>query len=75
MQKNEIDELTLNKTITVKIGKEELVISHLELQIAFKEAVLKSPKDIEDARHIRNVAKGHLDEGLIEQYKRMLHDF
>lgn len=73
--KNEIDELTLNKTITAKIGKEELVISHLELQIAFKEAVLKSPKDIEDARHIRNVAKGHLNEGLIEQYKKVLHEF
>lgn len=73
--KNEIDELTLNKTITAKIGKEELVISHLELQIAFKEAVLKSPKDIEDARHIRNVAKGHLNEELIEQYKRVLHEF
>lgn len=71
--KNKIDEITLNKTINVKIGKEELVISHLELQIAFKEVMLKSPKDIEDARHIRNVAKGHLDEGLIEQYKRLLH--
>ncbi len=73
--KNKIDELTLNKTITVKIGNEELVISHLELQIAFKEAVLKSPKDIEDARHIRNVAKGHLNEELIEQYKKVLHEF
>ncbi|MFA5887796.1 MAG: hypothetical protein WC852_03750 [Candidatus Nanoarchaeia archaeon] len=71
--KSEIDDITLNKTITVKIGNEELVISHLELQIAFKEVVLKSPKDIEDARHIRNVAKGHLDEGLIERYERVLH--
>lgn len=75
LAKNKIDEITLNKTITVKIGKEELVISHLELQIAFKEAVLKSPKDIEDARHIRNVAKGYLHEELIEQYKRVLHEF
>ena len=71
--KNKIDEITLGKTITVKMGREELVISHLELQIAFKEVVLKSPKDIEDARHIRNVAKGHLDEVLIEQYERVLH--
>ncbi|MFH1064958.1 MAG: hypothetical protein V1734_00430 [Nanoarchaeota archaeon] len=71
--KNKIDDLTLNKTITVKLGAEELVISHLELQVAFKENVLKSPKDMEDARHIRNVAKGHLDEELIEQYGRMLN--
>ena len=73
--KNKIDEITLNNTIKVKLGKEELIISHLELQIAFKEIVLKSPKDIEDARHIRNIAKGHLDDSLIKKYEVMLNEF
>lgn len=73
--KNNVDELTLNKTIKVKLGNDEIIISNLELQIAFKEAVLKSPKDIEDARHIRAVAEGHLDIGLIEKYEAMLDDF
>lgn len=73
--KNKIDELTLNNIIKVRIGKKEIIISHLELQIAFKEVVLKSPKDMEDAKHIRNVAKEYLNNQLIEKYRKMLHDF
>ncbi len=69
------DDTTLDKTITVKLDSDELIISHLELQIAFKEVVLKSPKDIEDARHIRNIANNHLDKNLIKKYEVMLHDF
>src|SRR3989338_4948388 len=71
--KNKIDEISLTKIITVKINKDEIIISHLEMQIAFKEEVLKSPKDIEDARHVRNISKGHLDESLIKKYKVMLN--
>ena len=70
-----IDDLTLKKAITVTLGKEELRTSPLELQIAFKEKVLKSPKDMEDAEHLRMVAKGHLDEGLLKAYGRMLDEF
>lgn len=73
--KNHIDNLTLDKIIKVQINKEEIVISHLELQIAFKEIVLKSPKDLEDARHIRNIAKNHLNIALIRKYEEMLRDF
>lgn len=73
--KNKIDDITLDRKMTIKLQKDELVISHLELQIAFKEVVLKSPKDMEDARHIRNVAEGHLDYELIKKYERMLDDF
>jgi hypothetical protein len=71
--KNKIDELALNNSIKVKLNKEELLISELEMQIAFKEIVLKSPKDIEDARHIRNVAKGHIDNELIKKYEMMFN--
>ena len=70
--KNKIDDITLAKTITVKLNREYIIISHLELQIAFKEVVLKSPKDMEDARHIRNIAEGHLDKTLIKKYEMML---
>ena len=73
--KNKFDDIALDKTITVNLGKEELIVSHLELQIAFKEIVLKSPKDIEDARHIRNIAEGYLDKALIKKYERALNDF
>lgn len=73
--KNKIDDLTLNKIIKVKLKNDELIISHLELQIAFKEKVLKSPKDMEDARHLRNVAEGHLDLELIKKYEVLLDEF
>ncbi|MCK4348282.1 MAG: hypothetical protein KAW47_06675 [Thermoplasmatales archaeon] len=73
--KNKFDEIALEKTLTVRLPQWQLYISHLELQIAFKEVVLKSPKDLEDARHIRDVAEGHLDKNLIKKYKEMLHDF
>ena len=73
--KNKFDELALEKTMTVQLTEKSLCISHLELQIAFKEIVLKSPKDLEDARHIQNVAKGYLDKKLIQKYKEMLRDF
>jgi hypothetical protein len=73
--KNKFDNLALAKTLTVKVDKVELIISHLELQIAFKEVVLKSDKDLEDARHLRNIAKGHLDLALIKLYEGLLHDF
>ena len=73
--KNEFDKISIEKTIDVRIKKETLSISHLELQIAFKEEVLKSPKDMEDAEHIKDVAKEYLDNKLIQKYKEMLHGF
>jgi hypothetical protein len=73
--KNKFDKIALEKTIDVRIKNETLHISHLELQIAFKEEVLKSPKDLDDAEHIKDVAKEYLDNKLIQKYKEMLHGF
>jgi hypothetical protein len=72
---NKFDDIALEKTIPVHLKKNVMHISQLELQIAFKEAVLQSPKDVEDARHIRNVAETYLDTALIQKYKEMLRDF
>lgn len=72
--KNNIDAISLQNTVTIKLNDEEIITSAFELQIAFKEEVLKSPKDIEDARHIRTVAQEHLNIALLNEYKRMLHD-
>ena len=73
--KNEFDKISLENTINVKIKNQIIVISHLELQIAFKEVVLKSPKDLEDAQHIKDVAQEYLDKKLIQKYKESLNDF
>ncbi len=74
-EKKEFDKISLENTINVKIKNQKIVISILELQIAFKEVVLKSPKDLEDAAHIREVAKGYLDNKLIQKYKEKLNEF
>ena len=73
--KNDFDKIALKKTIDVKIQNENVCISHLELQIAFKEVILKSPKDLEDAQHLRSVARDYLDTSLIQKYKEMLDGF
>jgi len=72
--KNRIDDLALQKTISVILSQGTLRISNLELQIAFKEIMLKSPKDREDARHLQKVAEGYLDKKLLQHYKEMLRD-
>ncbi len=43
-----------------------------ELQITFKEEILKSPKDLDDALHIKVVAKEYLDDKLIHKLRVML---
>lgn len=68
------DEMAMKNPVIMQLGNEKLKTSFLELQIAFKEEVLKSNKDIEDANHIRLVASGHLDENLINEYKRKLRN-
>lgn len=69
-----IQKLVLEKALTVILPQRNLRISNLELQIAFKEQVLRSPKDKEDARHLRKVAERFLDKKLIQTYKEMLRD-
>jgi hypothetical protein len=69
-----IDDLALQKTIKVTLPQGALRISNLELQIAYKEIKLQSPKDREDARHLKKVAEGYLDTKLLQHYKEMLRD-
>lgn len=66
------DDIALKNPVVIKMGNKEIKTSFLELQIAYKEEVLKSNKDLEDARHIRLIAKGHLNENLINEYKKEL---
>jgi hypothetical protein len=65
----------LNNSIIVKLPEGNLKISPLELQVAFKKEVLKSPKDLEDARHIEKIAESYLDSKLINKYREMLREF
>ena len=66
------DVIAVKNPLVIKIGNKGLKTSFLELQVAYKEEVLKNNKDLEDARHIRLVAKGNLNENLINEYKKEL---
>lgn len=73
--KNKFEDIALNKSIIVKLPEGNLKISPLELQIAFKQEVLKSPKDIEDARHLEKIAESYIDNKLINEYRESLREF
>jgi len=57
---------SLKNKIGVMVNKEKLMTSEIELQIAFK-LNLGSDKDFEDARHLYNIFKEHLDMGLLKR--------
>ena len=61
----------------VKFPKTGLNIwfSTIEMNIAFKEELLKSPKDLEDARYLRVIYSGEIDEEEIERIKKMIKEF
>ena len=42
------------------------------MNIAFKEEYLRSDKDLEDARHLRIVYKGKINENEINEIKKMI---
>ncbi|MCX6774248.1 MAG: hypothetical protein NTY68_04625 [Candidatus Micrarchaeota archaeon] len=67
--KNRIENEAIENRIRIISGKNEFFVSNLELQIAFKERVLKSLKDIEDAKHLRNISKGKLDRKRMKSYE------
>jgi hypothetical protein len=72
--KKQLDEEALKDRIIVIVGENRLNVSSIERQIAFKKYYLKSDKDLEDARHIENLFKDHLDYGKIEEYKRLIEN-
>lgn len=69
--KNDLDIISLNEHRVVKIGKESINISPVELQIAFK-LHLGSDKDIEDAVHLYDIFLERLDKVKLKQYMNIL---
>ncbi len=64
--KSNVDRESLNKKIRIMIGECSLYTSPLELQIAYKERILGSEKDMEDARHLRVVFEKDLNKDLLD---------
>jgi len=72
--KTKMDNEALKQKIYVKMGRSELIISSLELQIAFKEIVLGSDKDLEDAEHLKTVFEKNLNKEALNNYRKVLKD-
>jgi len=63
----------LNK-IKVIIRDDELLIGPLELQIVYKKIILKSDKDLEDARHLEILFKENLSKESIKYYESLVNE-
>lgn len=69
-----VQKLALETAISVTIGKDKLMVSNLELQIAYKEKMLGSPKDIEDARHLRRLLGKSINLQKLKEYEGILNE-
>ena len=67
--KDELDEYQLETRKKLPFTGLNLYFSSIEMNIAFKEELLKSKKDLEDAKHLRIIYKEELDEKEIERIK------
>jgi len=73
--KDELDETQLKQRVKLPLTGLPFWFSSIETNIAFKEELLKSPKDLEDSRHLRIIYEGKLDEGQIKEIKRLIREY
>lgn len=70
--KNPLDKNTIKTGLDVIMPTGKIKISNIELQITYKEKILKSDKDLEDAKHLEMVFKDKINNRLLERYRKML---
>lgn len=67
--KDELDELQMTTRKKFEFTGLDIWFSSIEFNIAFKEELLKAPKDMEDAKHLRIIYKDEIDENFIDKIK------
>ncbi len=72
--KDRLDYYQLGQRIKLPLTGLNVWFGNININIAFKEELLKSPKDLEDARHLRIVFKEMVDELEIKEVKKMLKE-
>ncbi len=72
LAKDELDEYQLKNRIKLEMTGLDVWFSTINSNIAFKEELLKSDKDMEDAKHLRIVYSGIIDEKEISRIKQMI---
>jgi hypothetical protein len=72
LSRDGLDEYQLKTRKKLPLTGLNLYFSSIEMNIAFKEELLKSDKDMEDARHLRIVYEGKINDTEIEKIKQMI---
>lgn len=71
--KDELDVLQLSSRQRLPLsGLEDVWFSNIEMNIAFKEELLKTDKDMKDAQHLRVIYEKEISETLINDLKKMI---
>ena len=69
MAKDELDDYQIQTRKKLPLTGLDLYFSSIEMNIAFKEELLKSEKDMDDAKHLRIIYSDVLDEKEITKIK------
>ncbi|VVB52879.1 Uncharacterised protein [uncultured archaeon] len=75
MAKDELDDYQIKTRRKLPLTGLDLYFSNIEMNIAFKEELLKSEKDIDDANHLRIIYSDILDENEIKKIKADIRRF
>ena len=75
LAKDGLDKYQLKNRIKLKMTGLDVWFSTVDANIAFKEELLKSDKDMEDAKHLRIVYANEIDENEINRIKEMVKRF
>jgi len=70
--KDELDKEQLESRMKLELTGLDVYFSSIEGNIAFKEELLKSEKDMEDAKHLRIIYEGKFDEKKINLIKEKI---
>ena len=70
--KHRLDWDSFTDIVEVETKEGTIKVSSLEKQIAFKKYYLGSDKDLEDAKHLEELFKEHLDKEKIKKYKELI---
>lgn len=75
LAKDELDEYQIKTRQKIPLTGLDIWFSSISMNIAFKEELLTSDKDLEDARHLRIIYENEIDEDEITKIKSMIQEF
>ena len=72
--KDELDESQIKERTKLPLTNLDIYFSSIETNIAFKEELLKTDKDMEDARHLKIIYKEQINEEKINKIKNKIKE-